>query len=218
MNLKGERMLWVFIALFIGMSTAHLGSLFFQKRTVQALTKICLLPLLGAVYVFGAEKFFFPVILALFFGWGGDMCLIRVCDRFFRLGLAGFLLGHLCYIPSFIYFTERLNIIALLVSIAAAVPLGFVVHSIIRPTKAMNLPVIVYEIVILLMSLSALQLCLSRRDGWGLLVFAGSLCFLISDTLLGYFTFRTKPRYGDFWVMLTYIAAQSGIIWGMMGG
>jgi uncharacterized membrane protein YhhN len=66
------------------------------------------------------------------------------------------------------------------------------------------------------MSLSALQLLISRRDEWGLLIFAGSLCFLVSDTLLAYFTFRTKPKYGDFFVMLSYLAAQPGIIRGMM--
>jgi uncharacterized membrane protein YhhN len=106
--------------------------------------------------------------------------------------------------------------LALVISAALAVPVGFAVHALIKPEKAMNLPAICYEIIIILMSLSALQLLLSRRDGRGLLIFAGSLCFLISDTLLAYFTFRTKPKRGDFFVMLSYIAAQAGIIGGMM--
>jgi uncharacterized membrane protein YhhN len=205
------------MALFIGMSAAHLGSLLLEKKNTAALTKICLLPLLGAVYVFGAEKIFVPLIPALLFGWAGDVFLIKISDlRFFRLGMAGFLIGHLCYIPSFIYFTRGLNITALVVSTAAAVPLALAVHSLIRPERAMKVPALAYEITILLMSLSALQLFLSRRDGGSLLVFAGSLCFLVSDTLLAYFTFRTKPRYGQFFVMLPYIAAQWGIVWGMM--
>jgi uncharacterized membrane protein YhhN len=211
-------MLRIVMALFIGICTVHLGSLLLKKRKAAAFTKICLVPLLGAVYVFGTENIFVPVILALLFGWGGDVFLLKISDlRFFRLGLAGFLIGHLCYISSFIYFTERLSLIALGVSAAVAVPLALAVHSLIKPEKAMKLPVIAYEIIILLMSLSALQLFLSRRDGWGILIFAGSLCFLVSDTLLACFTFRTKPRYGDFFVMLTYITAQAGIVWGMAG-
>jgi uncharacterized membrane protein YhhN len=211
-------MLRVFTALFIGVSVAHLVSLVILKRKLQIVTKICLLPLLLAIYVFGARNLFVPVIFALIFGWGGDVFLLKIRDlRFFRLGLASFFTGHLCYIPSFLYGAERLNVWALVISAALAVPAGFAVHAIIKPKKEMNLPAICYEIIILLMSLSALQLLLSRRDGWSLLVFAGSLCFLISDTILAYFTFRTKPKRGDFFVMLSYIAAQSGIIWGMMG-
>jgi uncharacterized membrane protein YhhN len=212
-------MLMVFTALFIGVSAAHLVSMILRKRKFQMVTKVCLMPLLLAVYILGTDKLFVPVMLALIFGWGGDVFLLKINEtQFFRLGLASFLIGHLCYIPSFLYAAGALNVMALLVSIAAAVPFGIAVHLIIRPEKSMKLPAVCYEIIIMLMSLSALQLLLSRRDRWGLLVFAGSLCFLISDTLLAYFTFRTKPKYGDFFVMLSYIAAQSGIVWGMMGG
>jgi uncharacterized membrane protein YhhN len=206
-----------FSILFAGMSAAHLVFSLFHKSVLQAITKVCLLPLLGAAYVFGATHPAIPVIAALIFGWGGDIFLLKISDvRFFRLGLASFLLGHLCYIPSFLYAAGELHSTALVISAAAAVPLGFVIHSLIKPEKAMNLPAIAYEIIILLMSLSALQLLISRRDRWGLLIFAGSLCFLVSDTLLAYFTFRTKPKQGDFFVMLSYIAAQAGIIRGMM--
>jgi uncharacterized membrane protein YhhN len=217
LNLPEALMVRVFIALFTGVSAAHLVFAFFSKPFPQVVTKICIVPLLGAIYVLGAKTFFMPVFLALIFGWGGDVFLLKISDaRFFRLGLASFLLGHLCYIPSFLYAAGGPHITALVISAAAAVPLGVAIHSLIKPEKAMNLPVIAYEIIILLMGLSALQLLISRRDGWGLLIFAGSLCFLVSDTFLAYFTFRTKPKHGDFFVMLFYIAAQSGIIRGMM--
>jgi uncharacterized membrane protein YhhN len=212
-------MLRVFVALFIGMSAAHLVSLILPQRKFQIATKICLVPLLLAVYVLGAENIFVSLVIALSFGWWGDIFLLKISElRFFRLGLASFLIGHLCYIPSFMYAAGTLNVTALIISAAAAVPFGIAVYRITRPEKSMKIPTIVYEIVIMLMSLSAFQLLLARRDGWGLLVFAGSLCFLVSDTLLAYFNFRTKPKHGDFFVMLTYLAAQSGIIWGMMGG
>jgi uncharacterized membrane protein YhhN len=211
-------MFWIFIAAFIIAAAAHFVFLFFEKKIPQALTKICLLPLLAGVYVLGAKYFFVPVILALFFGWGGDIFLLKIREiKFFRMGLASFLLGHLCYIFSFIFFAGTVNIMILVISLVGAIPLGFAVHSIIRPKKEMNLPAIVYEIIIMLMSLSALQLLFARRDRYGLLIFAGSLCFLFSDTFLAYCTFRTRPKYAGFVVMLSYIAAQSGIVLGLIG-
>ncbi|MDR2746907.1 MAG: lysoplasmalogenase [Treponema sp.] len=211
-------MLKVFIAIFLGASAVYLASLLLKKRSVEVVTKICLLPPLLGVYVCGAENLFVPVILALIFGWGGDVFLLKIGDtRFFRLGLASFLIGHLCYIPSFIFFAEGLNVIVLLVSLALGLPLCLVIYVIIKPEKAMGLSVAAYEVIIMLMSLSALQLLVSRRDMRGLLVFAGSLCFLVSDTLLARFTFRGKVKYGDFFVMLLYIAAQWMITWGMTG-
>jgi uncharacterized membrane protein YhhN len=206
------------MALFAGVSAAHLGAAVLKKRSAAVLTKVCLMPLLAAVYMFGTDGPFIPLLCALVFGWCGDVFLLRISElRFFRLGLASFFLGHLCYIFSFIFFAGGINLTALAISAAAAAPLALAVYSMIRPEKTMRLPAIAYEIVILFMSLSALQLFLARRDGGGLLVFAGSLCFILSDTILARFTFGTKPRYGDFFVMLTYIAAQSGIVWGMMG-
>jgi uncharacterized membrane protein YhhN len=211
-------MLKMFIALFLGMSAAHLVSLLLKRRNIEVVTKICLLPPLLGVYACGAQNLFVPVMLALIFGWGGDVFLLKISDiRFFRLGLASFLIGHLCYILSFIFFAERINVTVLLVSIALGFPLCFVIYLIVKPEKMMNLSVIAYEIIIMLMSLSALQLLLSRRDIRGLLVFAGSLCFLVSDTFLARFTFRGKVKYGDLLVMILYIAAQALIIGGMTG-
>jgi uncharacterized membrane protein YhhN len=211
-------MFWVFMGLFAGAGAAHLVFLFLGKEGPGNITKMFLVPLLAGAYVFGAKSISLPVLLALVFGWGGDLFLLKMNDlKFFRLGLGSFLAGHLCYIIAFVSLTGIPHIIVLVVSIAAAIPLTFLVHSVIKPNKEMNLPVVVYEIVIMLMSLSALQLMLSRRDGCGLLAFAGSLCFLFSDTLLAYSTFRTGPKHASFFVMLSYIAAQAAIAGGLMG-
>jgi uncharacterized membrane protein YhhN len=208
----------VFIGLFIGAGAAHLIFLFFEKNIPRNIAKICLLPLLAGVYVSGAENIFIPVLLALVFGWGGDLFLLKISDpKFFRLGLGSFLAGHICYIVSFVFFTAALNSTALIVSLAVAVPLAFIVLSIVKPDKNMYLPVIVYEIVIMLMSLSALQLTLSLRNSCGILVFAGSLSFLLSDAVLSYITFRAESKYASLFVMFSYIAAQLAIVLGLIG-
>jgi uncharacterized membrane protein YhhN len=65
------------------------------------------------------------------------------------------------------------------------------------------------------MSICALELLIYRRDGPGIAIFAGSLCFLLSDSVLAYFAFRTMPRYGNFLVMVPYMAAQLAITLGL---
>ncbi|MDR2479507.1 MAG: lysoplasmalogenase [Treponema sp.] len=200
------------------LSAVYLVSLFFKHGMFQAIAKGCLVPLVLAVYVSGADRIFIPVILALVFGWIGDIMLLKIADlRFFRLGLASFLLGHACYIPSMLYFAGTLHIPALAISLPVAVAAGFLMRRIVRPSTEMSLPTIIYEAVILLMMISATQLFLARGTPFGAFVLAGSACFLVSDSLLACFTFRAKPKYGDFLVMLTYISAQLCITLGLSG-
>jgi uncharacterized membrane protein YhhN len=131
--------------------------------------------------------------------------------------LTAFLLGHLCYIWTILSLTASFNLPLLGVSAAAAIPLGIIVLRWIRPQGALRIPAVVYGIVIQVMALCALQFMWSRQDAAGAAVFAGSLFFLFSDSVLAYFAFRTTPLYGEFLVMLTYIIAQGGIITALAG-
>jgi uncharacterized membrane protein YhhN len=206
----------LFIALFAAAAAAHLVSIFAFNDRVRKITKICLLPLLLAVYMSSVKNFFAAVLLAIIFDWGGDVLLLRSEDKtFFRLGLVSFLLGHLCYILTLFKFTGTFNVTALVASAAAASAFGLLVLHLIKPVRDMRAPVIVYMIVIELMSLGSLQLLLDRGDMMGAAVFGGSLCFLLSDTVLAYYLFRSFPKYGNAVVMLPYILAQTGIIWGL---
>ena len=208
----------ILLIIFAVFSAVYLVSLFFRHGLFQAVAKGCLVPLILAIYVAGAQSLYIPVIAALVFGWLGDVFLVKIRDvRFFRLGLASFLLGHICYIPSMMHFAGGMDFFALILSLIAALPLGLLLRSVVRPSREMNVPSIVYETVILLMAASALQLFIARGSPFGTLVFAGSLCFLASDSMLAYFNFRTKPRFGDFFVMLTYLAAQLCIVLGLSG-
>ncbi|MDR1899354.1 MAG: lysoplasmalogenase [Treponema sp.] len=210
-------MIKLLYGLFAADALIHLASSFFSRKPLKWVTKILLLPLLLAIYLWGTERFIPAVIPALFFGWCGDILLLKGDDRrFFTMGLVSFLLGHLSYIPAFLSLTGRFNLPVLLVSLAAALPLGIFVHILIRPDKAMTVSTAAYEVVIELMAIAALQLFLFRNDSAGMLIFGGGLFFLISDTILACFTFRAAPRYGSFLVMLTYIAAQGSIVTGLI--
>jgi len=199
-------------------SLVHLVSILARKGIVQAVSKVCLLPLVFAVYISGAGQILIPVILALFFGWLGDIFLIKIEKlTFFRLGLASFLLGHIMYIVAMLNCTGGINATALLIGIPAGIALGFCIFKLVRPSREMIAPAIAYEAVILLMVMAAIQLAIARNSPYGALVLAGGVCFLVSDSILAFITFRGKPWYGDFLVMLTYISAQLCIVLGLSG-
>jgi uncharacterized membrane protein YhhN len=97
-----------------------------------------------------------------------------------------------------------------------AVVLGIVMLKFIKPNKAMLLPVIFYLIGIVTMSFWALELFVCAPGLGGALIFSGSLCFMISDSILGYYTFRKLRLVGAVLIMLFYVLAQAGIILGLV--
>ena len=205
----------IFLILFAASSVLHLVSLFFKQGSFKAITKSLLMPLLLGVYIFTAQNIFWPIVAALVLGWAGDVFLLKIESLTrFRCGLASFLLGHLAYIVALISFAQPFNINALAVSFVAALVFGITMYKIVHPNREMKLPVVVYETVITAMAVLAFQVFLNQGFPYGALIFGGSLLFLISDSCLARFTFGTKPKFGDFWVMLTYIPAQFCIAFG----
>jgi len=199
----------IFLVILGVVSVVYLVSLFFKYGLLQAILKSCLVPLILAVYIFGTEKILIFVVLGLFFGWAGDVLLLKGSNSlFFKLGLASFLLGHICYIIAMYAFARPFHITALIISVAAAACIGLLLFKILRPTAEMKIPIVAYETAILTMAVFALQLFLSQGASFGVFVLAGSVCFLVSDSTLAYDTFRKGPKYGSFIVMFTYIAAQ----------
>jgi uncharacterized membrane protein YhhN len=199
----------IFLIVLAVVSVIYLITLFFKDSIMQFILKACLLPLIAAIYIFGTEKLLIPIILALIFGWIGDVFLLKIGNLLsFRLGLASFLIGHICYIIAFFNYIKPLNINVLIVSIISAFGLGVCIFKLVQPGKDMKYPVIAYEIIIMLMAISAVQIFFVSGGVFGILVMAGSICFVVSDGTLAYDTFRKKTKIGSFVVMLTYIAAQ----------
>jgi len=199
----------IFLVILGIVSVVYLVTLFFKYGLFQAILKGCLVPLVLAVYIFGAEKILLPIVLALVFGWVGDVLLLKgSAFRFFIMGLVSFLIGHICYIIAMYEFARPFHITALVISIAVGACIGFLLFKILRPTAEMKIPIIAYEITIITMAIFALQLFLAQNFSFGFFVLGGSLCFLVSDSTLAFDSFRKKLKYGGFIIMLTYIAAQ----------
>ncbi|MDR1046584.1 MAG: lysoplasmalogenase [Treponema sp.] len=208
-----EKILWI---IFAAVSVLHLVSIPLNRQRLQSISKVCLIPVLMVIYSTAAGVFQAAVLLALIFGWGGDTLLLNGKHlRFFLLGLSSFLAGHICYAAAMLIRAGKIDFLVLALSVIAAFPLIYLVYRIIKPGKVMKIPVLVYEAVIVLMSISCLQLFAARRDTEAALIFGGSLFFLFSDALLGYDHFRKKLKCGNFLVMLSYIIAQGSIVAGL---
>jgi uncharacterized membrane protein YhhN len=206
----------VFGGIFAAAAVVHLSAILLGRKKTEAVSKVFLLPPLLAAYIAGSHTVLVTVILAAVSGWAGDVFLLGINKPlFFRLGLASFLLGHLFYIPSILRFTGNISAPVFAVSAVIFFAAGIAVYRWIRPSKDMRVPVAVYETAILLMSTTALQLFLSEKNAASKAVFAGSLLFLVSDCLLARFFFNSKPKWGDFAVMVSYIAAQAAIVSGL---
>jgi uncharacterized membrane protein YhhN len=203
----------IFLAAFAVDIIFHLVSLIVRWEMGRRISKVLLMPLLLGCYMVDAEHFLFTVFLAGIFGWLGDIFLINVGKiKLFMIGLLSFLAGHLCYIRSFLYFTGNVNPAAMIAAVIVAIPLGFIIFRFIRPQKSIVFPLVLYGGVLMGMAIASFCFMLSRRDILGITLFAGGVCFLVSDSLLGYGHFREGAHINTLAVMITYITAQTCLL------
>jgi len=201
---------------FIGIAHETSAVRFWDKT--RKFTKAVLMPVLLAYYVIASSNILITAIIAIAFSWLGDIFLIRKEEpKFFRLGMVAFLLSHVFYIVTLVTMTGRLYIPALAVSVVVALAAELLLPKIINPPKAMRISIIVYGIVILAMSVCALQYMLNNITPGSVLLFSGSLIFIFSDVLMTYLAFGKKPKYFNAITMLPYIIAQGMIVFALAG-
>ncbi|MEV6133320.1 lysoplasmalogenase [Streptomyces violaceusniger] len=200
-------------ALFALLTAVHLGALLMDATTVGHLTKPALMPVLAAwALVRGGP---WPLPAALVCGCGGDVLLQIGGETAFLAGMGCFAAGHLCYLALFArggrgalfaragwprtapwvavgYGAAWLGTVALLWS-------GLASH--------LRLPVAGYSLLLTVMALAAL--------GAGPWTGLGGALFMLSDTLIAAgLADWPRPPVPQFWIMVTYIAAQ----WLLMAG
>jgi len=197
----------------------NLISALYFKEGLRKITKCLLMPALLVFYIFASEQIDFLVIAALVFSCAGDVLLIKKDKEiFFKLGLAAFLISHVFYLVAFLIMAAGLNYLALIISVIIAVPVVLIILKLLKASPKMKIPVIAYAVVIVLMSLAALQLMLAHPGFASMIVFAASLIYIFSDSFMAYLLFNGKPKYFNFITMLPYIIAQGGIIIGLVLG
>jgi len=180
---------------FVLAAAVDLGSLLAGADTGHLVAKPLLMPLLAAYAATrGAPRL---LIAALLFGWGGDVFLLFDADWAFLVGMGSFALGHVCYLTLF----GRRRTSPALGALYAVALVGTVVALWSDLPADLRIPVAGYSLLLTAMAY--------RASALGVLAGTGGALFLLSDTLIatGIADWPQLPA-PDFWVMLTYIAAQ----------
>ncbi|MFM9367105.1 lysoplasmalogenase family protein [Streptomyces sp. Da 82-17] len=186
-----------------------LGSLLAGFTPGHVVCKPLLMPLLAAYAVCvwraasGPDAGRVPPLLvaALLFGLGGDALLLLDAEPAFLGGMASFAAGHVCYLLLFQrYGTARPYALVLGLGYGAALA-GTVALLWADLPAELRIPVAGYSLLLTAMAFRAGRL--------GLAAGLGGALFLLSDTLIatGIAEWPQLPR-PDFWIMLTYAAAQ----------
>lgn len=160
------------------------------------------------------------VFLALFLSFLGDTLLMFVArsETYFLAGLVSFLLAHLVYILiNMNAVTSEDRALKFEWSDLIFVAYGFVIFSLINENLGdMYIPALIYTVVVCMMAITAKKRRHKTDKMSFLLVMAGAISFLISDSILAYSKFSQAFAMADFLVMLTYIIAQFLIIQGLV--
>lgn len=172
----------------------QLAFVLFGPDVARIVTKILLMPALALAVLPLAP----PLLIgALVGGWIGDIFLLAD-GTWFLIGMAAFAAGHACYITLFVTRGGRPHVAAI---VGYFVIWATMITLLWSGLGALQIPVALYS---LLLATTAVT---STNAGWraGL----GGALFLISDSMIAMgLADWSRPPLVDFWIMLTYVAAQ----------
>ena len=213
----------LYLSVYIGFSIFYLLITAFNQEDIARILKPFLLPLL-VVAVYLSEKFKTKTLLltALTFSWIGDVILL-FADKgeiYFILGLVAFLVSHVFYIVLFSKQTIS-KTIKNKISFGAGIGLIVIYFLMMISTLApklgsLTIPVVIYAVVISTMLFYALK----GSFQWNTIpyqsVLIGAIFFISSDSILAFNKFDQAIPYASFLIMITYLAAQFCIVWGIL--
>ena len=175
-----------------------------------------LMPILALFYWCNAPE----VMAALFFGWIGDLFLLKKEKTvYFLAGTAAFLIGHIFYILTFAKisnFYKNVPPFAWLILAVGIVLLFAAYFIVLQYKKIMILPGLIYYSAVIFLNFT-IACCYSHLNQTAFTVtLLGSLLFLISDSLLALRSIAKKLPPHTPLIILTYVPAQFLLIMGTL--
>jgi len=169
------------------------------------------------------KQFTLPVLVAFFFSWVGDNMLMfsGKNELYFFAGVGGFFIAQLTYIYIFTKFSENggngylqkhliVGILFLAYVAGIYILLNPGLEGIMKPV------ILIYALSLIGMSMMALNRHSRVNYTSFLLVFIGSVLFVISDSMIALDKFLVEFSLAGFWIMVTYISAQYLIMRGLI--
>ena len=180
-----------------------------NERQIYVLRPLAGLLIIGLAALgrpFGPQIYKYFILGGLSLSLAGDAFMMLRRKRF-ELGLAVFLLAHLCYIAAFR--TGTLPRFALQALLPLVIFAALLLRTLLPYLGKMKYPVLLYVAVITAMA----ALAAGRYIQWGgtkpLAAFAGAALFLGSDAVLAYNRFAKPIPRAQIIILGTYFAAQT---------
>ncbi len=213
----------VFSTLFGISCLVNLVSAFFENEKLRCYSKpFCLFFLTLVSIVVSPNE---PLIyLGAFFGFLGDIFLLKKrVKKWLVAGTISFLIGHLVYISQTITKISVSFKIEWYFYLLIAFALIFIFALIFRPiylltkrSKFFSIGGSIYfSILVFSILVAAIGFWFFGYD-WYLFVLLGTIIFLTSDIILTTTLFRHDIKRRDFYIMITYLLAESFIVYGML--
>ena len=152
----------------------------------------------------------------------GDILLLFVFKDglFFIFGLVSFLIAHLFYVYLFIKELKRAGGKLALKQPGLTFIILFLVgfYALLSPHLGdLQIPVIIYALVICLMLYIAYLLYPQWTKPSSIFLLTGAIAFVISDFLLAINKFYAPFPNAGFFIMITYLYAQGALVWACLG-
>jgi uncharacterized membrane protein YhhN len=208
---------------FIAFSLLYVLLIFFNQETITWYFKPLLVPFLFFLvwnYNSFVEKKW--LLYGLLFSWIGDLLLMFVDknELFFITGLFSFLTAHFFYLYLFIkqkklYKTSK-NISFWFAVLLVVAYLGSIMYLLFPKLGSLKIPVTIYAFTISTLLLLGFKVYFGWKNKAAQFVLIGAIAFVLSDSLLAINKFYNPIEKASFWIMSTYIIAQTFIVIGIL--
>ena len=213
----------IFLKGFLIIATFNLFLISMSYDTFSLCLKPFLIPLLF-MYVYLNDDFSTKkvVLFALTFSWIGDVLLIFTNNNqwFFISGLLSFLTAHIFYIILFSklgtskpYKKNPLFWIGIILTIFY---LKSILEMLLPTLGPLKIPVSFYALTISIMLGFAWRGFISWNNNARFYILFGAIAFIASDSFLAINKFQEPINNAAILIMSTYLAAQFGIVYGVI--
>jgi uncharacterized membrane protein YhhN len=210
-------MIYVSAFFFIVTGLLHLTGCIAGNKKLCTVTKPLLMPLLALTAVIilfphlpGARRTLIFTVAALAWGTAGDIFLLYSGEKKFIAGALCFIAGHFFWIAQYAAVYTSLPLSGVAIEAACAAGLLTAAYFLLgKPQGVMGTGVIIYGAVLCVLVFTGITALYAYRTLSSALYLTGALLFFTSDSMLGYTMMKKRFPLSDFFIMATYIIAQT---------
>lgn len=184
-----------------------------QGRPLRFIAKpIASIGFIGLALALGATdtRYGWWILIALVFGWIGDVALMGTTRTLFLTGLVAFLIGHLLYVVAFL--VSGLALVPTTLAAVGTAVIAWLIFRWLRPHLPAEMvgPVVAYVVIISAMVAAAVGATFAGAPG---LVVVGAIAFFVSDLAVARDRF-VAPGFGNrVWGLPLYYLGQILLAW-----